>query len=114
MVVSLQGPLGVGKTTLVRGIAQAIGIKDDITSPSFTIISMYRGKIDLYHMDLYRIGSEDELIDLGLEDMFYGDGISVIEWGERAVSLLPDDHVCVKMAFVGIAGREISIRGLTV
>ena len=88
-VVSLVGTLGSGKTTLVKGIGTSLGVTEEITSPTFTIISTYSGRLHLHHIDLYRIGTPEELVDLGVEELLYGDGVSVIEWGERAESILP-------------------------
>jgi tRNA threonylcarbamoyladenosine biosynthesis protein TsaE len=88
-VLALHGDLGSGKTCFVTGIAQALEINVPITSPTFTIINEYHGKLPLYHMDLYRISCEDELFSIGLDDYFPGNGITVAEWAERAGDLLP-------------------------
>ena len=92
-VVALHGELGTGKTCFVHGIARELQIKKTITSPTFTVINEYTGKHPLYHMDLYRITNPDELISLGLDDYFDFDGITVIEWAERAGSLLPKNTI---------------------
>lgn len=88
-VVTLHGTLGAGKTTFVKGIAEALDIKEPVTSPTFTILSQYDGKLLLTHMDLYRLGCEDEFELLGGEDFFYAGGITLIEWSEKAESFLP-------------------------
>jgi tRNA threonylcarbamoyladenosine biosynthesis protein TsaE len=88
-VLALHGDLGSGKTCFVTGIAQALGIDEPITSPTFTIINEYHGTLDLYHMDLYRISDPDELFSLGLDEYFNSKGITVAEWAERAGDLLP-------------------------
>lgn len=80
----LDGTLGAGKTTFVKGLAKALNIDENITSPSFTIISEYLGDMPLYHMDLYRIDSVEEFEMIGPEEMLEGNGISVIEWAEKA------------------------------
>jgi tRNA threonylcarbamoyladenosine biosynthesis protein TsaE len=92
-VLALHGDLGSGKTCFVTGIARALGIDDPITSPTFTMINEYDGTRRLCHMDLYRIGDPDELFSLGLEDYIDNDGITIIEWAERAGDLLPEDTI---------------------
>jgi len=111
-VLSLEGPLGAGKTTLIKGIAQALGISEVVTSPSFTIMSVYEGRLDLYHIDLYRLPSEEEIDDLGLDDYLYGDGISVIEWGDKAGDLLPPDRIRIDIALGGMGERIITLEGV--
>ncbi len=121
MVVSLEGKLGVGKTTFVRGIAKALGIQEQVTSPSFTIMSVYRAPVILYHIDLYRIDDTTEIIDAGLEDVFFNsqDGVVVIEWGEKAGEILPKETIHVSIAFAegdslgqDKGSRTISISGI--
>ena len=109
-VVSLEGPLGAGKTTLVKGIAAALGIEEPVTSPSFTLISSYHGSTDLHHVDLYRLEALAEIEDLGLPELMAGGGVTVIEWGEKAEALLPADAIRVRVALAG-AGRTVSIQG---
>ncbi len=87
--LSLIGELGVGKTTFVQGLAQGLGITEIVRSPTFVLMREYRGKISLYHFDAYRIKNLDELREIGFEDTVRADGITVIEWGEKAVGLLP-------------------------
>ncbi|MBT3192376.1 MAG: tRNA (adenosine(37)-N6)-threonylcarbamoyltransferase complex ATPase subunit type 1 TsaE [Verrucomicrobia bacterium] len=92
-LLALHGDLGSGKTCFVTGIARALGIQDPITSPTFTMINEYMGSRQLCHMDLYRIADPDELFSLGLEDYIDGDGITIMEWAERAGDLLPEDTI---------------------
>ena len=82
-VVLLTGDLGAGKTALAQGIARGLGVVGPVSSPTFTILKEYAGRIPLYHFDLYRIEHPDELEALGFADYFYGDGVSVVEWAER-------------------------------
>ncbi len=89
-VIALHGDLGSGKTCFATGIARALEIPDAITSPTFTMINEYQGRLPLCHMDLYRIHDPDELFTLGLDDYFDSDGITLIEWAERAGDLLPE------------------------
>jgi tRNA threonylcarbamoyladenosine biosynthesis protein TsaE len=86
-IVALQGKLGAGKTVLAKGIALALGITEEITSPTYTIISEYEGKNPFYHIDAYRLSGDEEFRLLGAEDMLFGNGITVIEWPERLCSL---------------------------
>lgn len=109
MTVVLTGSLGCGKTVFVKGIAISLGIKENITSPSFTIMSVYSGKVKLYHIDLYRINSEEEMEYLGITDTAYKDGISVIEWGERAKNILPENTVFINIKLIENGYRKIEI-----
>jgi tRNA threonylcarbamoyladenosine biosynthesis protein TsaE len=115
-VVSLSGKLGCGKTTLVKGIARALGVQGPITSPSFTLISEYRGQVGgrelpLHHIDLYRLESLQELEDIGLSEILEGEGVSLIEWGEKAALLLPPGTVRVQMRILSDGRRSITIHG---
>jgi len=111
-VVGLYGELGSGKTTMVKGIANALGIEErDIVSASFTIITGYDTTPPFSHVDLYRIEKDSELDDIGLWDQIKGDGISVIEWAEKAERGLPDDMVRVSIKYAGENVREITIEG---
>jgi tRNA threonylcarbamoyladenosine biosynthesis protein TsaE len=112
LVISLQGPLGSGKTTLVKGIAEALGITEAVTSPSFTLISEYAASLPLYHMDLYRITSTEEFELLGAEEMMYGDGVTLVEWGEKVADLLPDDAVVIRFFVRDNGNRDITIDGM--
>ncbi|MBN1410215.1 MAG: tRNA (adenosine(37)-N6)-threonylcarbamoyltransferase complex ATPase subunit type 1 TsaE [Spirochaetales bacterium] len=113
-VVCLFGPLGSGKTLLTKGIAEALDISDEITSPTFTLISTYHGKCDFYHIDLYRIENEEELHDLGLTEVLYGDGISVVEWAEKLGSLLPPESVKINLKILPEDQREILLEGIDI
>jgi tRNA threonylcarbamoyladenosine biosynthesis protein TsaE len=87
--VALSGALAAGKTTITKGIALALGITETVTSPTFTIISEYEGNMPLYHFDVYRLESAEDFINLGADDMIFGNGVCVIEWSERIQSELP-------------------------
>jgi tRNA threonylcarbamoyladenosine biosynthesis protein TsaE len=113
-IVCLYGELGTGKTTMIKGIASAFGIEErDITSASFTIIMEYDAAVPFYHIDLYRL-VPGQAIELGLQDYFGGDGISVIEWAERAESEIPEERVRVKLRHVRDDMREIEIEGIAI
>ncbi|MFC1461960.1 tRNA (adenosine(37)-N6)-threonylcarbamoyltransferase complex ATPase subunit type 1 TsaE [Verrucomicrobiota bacterium] len=92
-VLSLHGELGSGKTCFVQGLADALNVRQAVTSPSYTIINEYAGRWSLYHIDLYRVHSPEEALRLGLEDYLVPDGITAIEWGERAEDLLPENTI---------------------
>ena len=93
----MQGSLAAGKTTLTKGIAQALGVKDTITSPTFCIISDCEGKMPLYHMDVYGLEGTEDFINLGIDDMLYGDGVCLIEWSEKIMSELPKKTITVRL-----------------
>jgi len=112
-VVCLFGELGTGKTTMVKGIASVIGLNErDITSASFTIVAEYRSFLPFYHIDLYRV-EKDRVDELGLHEYLYGDGISVIEWAERAENEIPDKSIRVRLIHAGDNSRDIEIEGIT-
>jgi len=90
-VLCLEGDLGAGKTTFTKGLGASLGVKSVINSPTFTIIKEYDGKLPLYHMDVYRIENEHE--DLGFDEYFYGNGVTVIEWARRIMSQLPEERL---------------------
>jgi tRNA threonylcarbamoyladenosine biosynthesis protein TsaE len=110
-VVALHGPLGSGKTTLVKGIAAGLGIEESVTSPSFTLISEYEGRLRLYHMDLYRIDSIDEFELLGAEELMYDEGVTIIEWAEKIEEILPENRIGVTFDMEAGGVRKISITG---
>ena len=106
-VVALKGPLGAGKTCLTKGIACGLGVEEEVTSPSYTIVSEYDGTITdkdsperkipirFYHIDAFRLGGNKDFGDIGGEEMIFGNGISVIEWSERIPAFIPDDALMV-------------------
>ncbi len=96
-VIAMTGTLAAGKTTITKGIAQALGIDDTITSPTFCLISEYYGKMPLYHMDVYRLDGIEDFVNLGTDDMLYGDGVSIIEWSEKIMSELPKRTIVLKI-----------------
>ncbi|MDP1809075.1 MAG: tRNA (adenosine(37)-N6)-threonylcarbamoyltransferase complex ATPase subunit type 1 TsaE [Actinomycetota bacterium] len=96
-IISLTGDLGAGKTRFVQGLAEGLGIKEAVTSPTFIIIREYQGRLPLYHFDVYRLTSSSELAPLGHEEYFYGEGVTVIEWGDKIIEALPDDRLTIEM-----------------
>ena len=115
-VVALIGELGAGKTTLTQGIAHGAGVHAQcyITSPTFTIINEYMGRMPVYHFDFYRIDTPSEVEDLGLEEYFQKDGVALIEWAEKIVTLLPDDYVRIALEYIDQNVRKMRVQGLGV
>lgn len=92
-VYCLDGDLGVGKTVFTQGFASGLGITEPVNSPTFTIVQQYEeGRLPLYHFDVYRIGDVEEMDEIGYEDCFYGDGVSLIEWADLIREVLPDHY----------------------
>lgn len=112
-VVALAGELGSGKTHLIKGLAAGVGIKKSvyISSPSFTLINEYPGNIPFYHLDLYRLKTEEEADDLGMEEYFQGKGVTAVEWADKIPSLLPNDLLWIYLRYVGERIRSIEIEG---
>lgn len=101
--------MAAGKTTITKGIAESLGVKETITSPTFCLISEYEGKMPLYHMDVYRLSGEEDFANLGTEDMIYGNGVSIIEWSEKIMSELPSSTIVIKITTEGKEKRKIEI-----
>ncbi len=111
-IVGLTGDLGAGKTRFVKGVAKALGIDpESVNSPTFTLIQEYAGRngLPLYHFDCYRIKSAEEALEIGSEEYFYGDGVSVIEWPEKIEEILPTRLIRVTITVIGPDSRRIEI-----
>ena len=108
-IIAMQGTLAAEKTTITKGIAKALEINDTITSPTFCLISEYEGKMPLYHMDVYRLDSEEDFENLGTEDMLYGDGVSIIEWSEKIMGALPKKTIILKLEPEADGSRIITL-----
>lgn len=106
-VITLEGDLGAGKTTFTKGIAKGLGVKRAVTSPTFMIIKEYDGELPLYHMDAYRLEHSDE--DIGFDEYFYGDGISVVEWASFIEDYLPEERLMVKIELVNTEKRKLTM-----
>ncbi len=110
---TLTGDLGVGKTVFTQGFAEGLSIDEPINSPTFTIVQVYEdGRLPFYHFDVYRIGDIDEMDEIGYEDYFYGDGVSIVEWSEKIEELLPierTDIIIEKDLDKGFDYRKITI-----
>jgi len=117
-VVALYGPLGSGKTCLIKGICQGLGVTQEVTSPTFTLMNIYEGRLPVFHFDFFRIERVEEIAELGVEEFFFDEGVSVIEWAEKAAPFLPGDRVDIFLRRASKITpdtenyREIEIRGL--
>jgi tRNA threonylcarbamoyladenosine biosynthesis protein TsaE len=109
-VVALTGELGAGKTCFVQGLTRGLGVPTRATSPTFVLINEYRGRLPVHHVDAYRTARATELIDLGLLELFDGDGVTVVEWAERVAALLPERAIRVHIEGIGDEPRTITIR----
>ncbi|GAB4220951.1 MAG: tRNA (adenosine(37)-N6)-threonylcarbamoyltransferase complex ATPase subunit type 1 TsaE [Spirochaetota bacterium] len=108
-IFALIGNLGTGKTVLAKGIAKGLGIEEEITSPTFTLLEVYESTLPLYHFDLYRISDDAELENLFFEEYWFGDGVSVIEWADRALKRLPQDIYIITLEYIDAKRRNITI-----
>ncbi|MGP1576430.1 MAG: tRNA (adenosine(37)-N6)-threonylcarbamoyltransferase complex ATPase subunit type 1 TsaE [Treponema sp.] len=109
-VLALQGTLAAGKTQLTKGIALGLAIAEPVTSPTFTLISEYSGRLPLYHMDVYRLDSCEAFLDTGAEDLLYGEGVCVIEWSEKVMSELPSTTISITIMINDDGSRAITIQ----
>ena len=107
MIITMNGDLGAGKTTMTKGIGKQLGIKRVINSPTFTIMKVYEGNLNLFHLDVYRI--DDENSDFELEEYFYLGGVSVIEWADNIKSLIPSDAIKLSFDILENSNRVVTI-----
>lgn len=98
-VIALHGNLGAGKTCFAQGLAKGLGIEAAVHSPTFTLINEYQGILPLYHLDLYRLGGEEEAWEIGIDQYIPGDGITAIEWADRVEHILPPDKIDIFMGY---------------
>ena len=113
VVIAMYGELGAGKTAFVRGLARGLEVDGAVTSPTFTIVNELYGKRDLFHFDMYRLGSADELFDIGWEDYLDRGGVCAVEWSENVADAMPDGtvYVTIQRAPEGENARKITITG---
>ncbi|MHC1722144.1 MAG: tRNA (adenosine(37)-N6)-threonylcarbamoyltransferase complex ATPase subunit type 1 TsaE [Aminipila sp.] len=113
-VVALIGDLGTGKTALTKYIAEGLGIKEVITSPTFTIVQEYHdGRLPLYHFDVYRINDVEEMYEIGYEEYFFGKGVCIVEWADLITEILPEDAIVINISYGQNEGERIyEIKGL--
>jgi phosphoribosylanthranilate isomerase len=107
-VVALCGDLGSGKTVFAQGMAKGLGVESIVTSPTFVIINEYQGRCPFYHIDTYRLTSPEDMQNLGYEEYFYSDGVTVIEWAQKIEELLPEEHIRIEFKVLGVCDREIT------
>ena len=108
-VFLLTGNLGTGKTCLTQGIAWGLGIKEYALSPSFVIVRELYGRLPLYHIDLYRLDRIEESMDLGLDEYLYGRGVCVVEWAEKALSIMPAERLTIKISYLSDTERSFQM-----
>ena len=110
-VLAFHGELGSGKTCFIQGLAAALGVEAAVSSPTYTLVNEYRGRLPLHHMDLYRVADAGEALHLGLDEYLYGDGVTAIEWPEVVAGLLPSSalHIHLRKR-IGLGDREIFFR----
>lgn len=109
-IIAFTGTLAAGKTTFTKGLAIALNIDESITSPTFTIISEYEGKYPLYHIDAYRLQSGEDFYNLGIDDILYNNGITVIEWSENVLSEIPKSAIKISIEIVDNNKRKITLQ----
>ena len=105
----LRGELGSGKTTLAQGILWGIGVDEYARSPTFVLVNEYVARLPVYHIDLYRTGSTDEVADLGLDEYLFGDGVCIVEWPERAPAYFPEKHALIELDVTAPTTRRITM-----
>src|SRR5690625_1431662 len=109
-VITLEGELGAGKTVFAKGLASGLGVKETISSPTFTIIKEYQGNIPFYHMDAYRLEYAEE--DIGFDEYFEGDGISVVEWATFIETFIPESRLNIKITYVDERTRRLEFTAI--
>ena len=108
MVLCLNGDLGSGKTVFVKGFAASLGIEDNITSPTFTIVKEYTdGRMPLYHFDVYRVSDPDELFNIGIDEYFFGEGVCIVEWADLILDTLPENTKYIYLAYGENEGERV-------
>ena len=112
-IITLEGALGAGKTTLTQFIGQGLEVPEEyyITSPTFSLLHEYPGRIPLFHMDLYRLAGSDEITELGFADYLYGEGVCVIEWPDRLEEMMPESRLQIELEFTSETVRTAELTG---
>ena len=109
-VLLVSGPIGCGTTVFARGVAEGLGVTDPVTSPTYTIVNEYIGRLPFYHVDLYRVAGHDEFLVLGLDELLFGPGVCLLEWPEHARSRLPTEARRISISILSDGAREIRER----
>lgn len=113
-VIALRGTLAAGKTAFAKGVARGLGIGETVTSPTFTVMQEYVGRLALYHVDAYRLSCADDFIGVGADDFMFSGGVTLVEWSERVEDALPSERETVTFEITGPERREITLSGPTV
>lgn len=111
-VVALMGQLGAGKTHMVKGMADGLGVEDGrrvVTSPSYVLVKQYMGRVPVYHFDAYRLESSDEMNDIDCISFFWGDGVSIVEWADKVMECLPDEHIKIVIEMANQTSRDVRL-----
>lgn len=109
--IALTGELGSGKTHFARGVVAGLGVDRSVpvTSPTYTLMNLYAGRLPLYHFDLYRLAGDQDVAELGFEEYFYGSGVCIVEWAERLRELLPEEHLTILFSYRDDTSRSITL-----
>ena len=112
-IIALNGELGAGKTTLVKGIVRGLGVTDmrAVKSPTFALVHKYEGRIPIYHFDAYRLEDGEEMLNIGSDEMIYGDGVALVEWANKVLECLPEEYLKITLIAVSENERSIEISG---
>ncbi len=112
-VIALVGELGSGKTTFVKGMVKGLGIKDGraVKSPTFSLVHKYEGRIPIYHFDAYRLEDAQEMLNIGSDEMIYGNGVSIIEWADKVLECLPEEYLRITLTTISKDERRIELQG---
>jgi tRNA threonylcarbamoyladenosine biosynthesis protein TsaE len=111
-VILLVGELGAGKTAFTQGLGEGLAVPDTVNSPTFVLLREHHGRLTLYHYDLYRLGNIEETVTREWQEFLYGDGVSVVEWANRASSLLPPEHLLLEFTIESETRRVIHVTGV--
>jgi len=113
VVIALVGPLGAGKTYLVRAVAEGLGVVNSrvVSSPTFVLIQEYAGRLPIYHFDAYRLKDSREFMDLGAHEYFESKGVCLVEWADRVEDGMPQDHLRITLEIIGETARRITLEG---
>ncbi len=110
-LILLKGDLGTGKTLIIKAAVSALGYQGDVTSPTFNLVQEYQARVEIIHMDLYRLDRSGELLDIGFEDYLNREAVIFIEWPELALSLIPADFIFINIEKISAKKRKITVRG---
>ncbi len=110
LFIALLGDLGAGKTSLSQAIAHGLGITEPVLSPTFTLMNQYQGRVNLYHLDLYRLDVAEQVWELGWEEIVEGDGVCLVEWADKFPTVWPDEYMTITLQTLADGGRTAVVR----